>query len=113
MIEAIATPFGFFRSEITERNLWNIGLLSNKDTTSKATYILPSYLTYLLIKHYEIPTTTYFEPEIIELDNVDFVAGDEDIAESEELINIQAQQDAYFLKPVKIKSKRKPKIIFK
>jgi len=114
MSESISTSFNFLGSKIVERKLANISSFSHKNSTSKIAYILPSYLTYLVIKHYEIPTGTYYDPGTIELDNVDFVAAaEEEILESKELIDAQNQHAAYFLEPINIKSKRKVKVVFK
>lgn len=112
MSESISTSLNFSGSKIVERKLANISLFSHKNSTSKY-YVLPSYLTYLVIKHYEIPTGTYYDPGTIELDNVDFLVAEEEILESKELINVQNQHDAYFLEPINIKSKRKVKVVFK
>jgi hypothetical protein len=114
MSEAIATPFfDFARSKPIDRTLRDIGLFSFENATSNARYNLPSYLTYLIIKHYEIPTATYYDLETIELDNVDFAIGDEEILESDELIITQKEHDAYFLEPINIRTRIKTKVIFK
>ncbi len=114
MIEVIATPFfDFGWSKHIDRNLVDIDLFSFENATSEVPYYLPSYLTYLLIKHYEIPTATYYDLETIELDNIDFAIGDREILESDELINTQKEHDDYFLESFNIRTRRKTKVFFK
>ena len=108
-----ASHINYAWSEQDQIGLPKIGFFVFENATSDLPYNLPSYLTYLVIKHSELPTPTYYSVETIELDNVDFVLGDEEIEESEELINTQNEHDAYFLRPFNINTKRKTKVIFK
>lgn len=108
------TSYGYDGSRIVHQDFCEVNMFSDDSASYDVIYVLPLYLKYLVVKHYEIPIDSSLEIEFIELKNVDFVKVEEDETfEAQVIIDAQNEHDAYLLKPFKTSIKQKGKALFK
>lgn len=114
MIQEITTSFNDFRfAKPIGRRFRGIRLFSHANTTSMAPYHLPSYLSFLVVKHYQAPVFADFEAKAVILTDVDFLVVSDQVSETEDLIAGQKEHDAHFCEPMMIRATTRRKVVFR